>query len=130
MMMMTIIIIFFSERGRKGEREGGKEREADSCMHSIWDQAHNPGMFPDPEPNWRPFTLRDDTQPTEPCQLGQGWRSNRRRNPAQMEILYEANDTDSWGNQGTPLGMSVTGKLHAIICSQINPMVVFFANSC
>ena len=34
------------------------------------DLAHNPGMCPDRESNWRPFSLRDDAQPTEQHQSG------------------------------------------------------------
>ena len=32
----------------------------------TWDQARNPGMCPYWESNCQPFTLWDDTQPTEP----------------------------------------------------------------
>ena len=36
------------------------------------DQAHNPGMCPDWESNWRPFGLQADAQSTEPDQPGLG----------------------------------------------------------
>ena len=35
------------------------------------DLAHNPGMCPGWELNWRPFSLQADTQSTEPHQPGQ-----------------------------------------------------------
>ena len=41
----------------EGERQGEKHR----C-----DQTCNPGMCPNRESNQGPFTLQDDTQPTEP----------------------------------------------------------------
>ena len=37
----------------------------------YWDLAHNPGMCPDWESNWRPFVSQAGTQSTEPHQLAQ-----------------------------------------------------------
>ena len=34
------------------------------------DQTHNPGIYPDWELNWWPFTLQDDAQSTEPHEVG------------------------------------------------------------
>ena len=38
-----------------------------ALAHALtWDQAHQPGMCPEWERNWRPFTLQDNAKPTEP----------------------------------------------------------------
>ena len=41
-----------------------------SCTPATGDLAHNPGMCPDWELNWRPFGLQACTQSTEPHQPG------------------------------------------------------------
>ena len=59
------------------EREGGREKERERNINRLSlthaparDQTHNPSMSPDWESNWRPFTLQDDAQPTEPHHSG------------------------------------------------------------
>ena len=70
-------IYLFLERGKR--REKVRERNIDvqekhplvaSCMHPDEGQTQNSGMCPDWESNQQPFSLRDDTQPTEPHQSG------------------------------------------------------------
>ena len=62
-------IYLFSGEGKGGIKRG---RETFTCCpsashkHPNWGSAYNPGMCPD----WRPFALQDDAQPTEPYQLG------------------------------------------------------------
>ena len=61
---------YLFQKGRKGEKEGEEhwcERNIDwlpLVCNLIGDQTRNPG--PNWELNWRPFTLWDKTQPTEP----------------------------------------------------------------
>ena len=51
-----ILFIYFTERGREGEREGEKHQcVVASHVPPIGDPAHNPGMCPDQESNPRPF---------------------------------------------------------------------------
>ena len=57
--------------GREGEREGEKHPLVASCMPPTGGLVHNPGLCPDQESNWQPFSLWDDAQPTEPHQSGQ-----------------------------------------------------------
>ena len=62
----------FLERGevRKKERKRTiNVRNIDQLP--FRDVAHNPGMFPDRDPNQPPVSLRDNAQPTEPHQSGQ-----------------------------------------------------------
>ena len=61
-----IFIYLFS---RDGGREGERERNI-SASHAppIGDLAHNPGVCPDWEPNWRLFDLQAGAQSTEPHQ--------------------------------------------------------------
>ena len=48
--------MFFLERRREGEREGEKYQcVVSSHVPHTGDLAHNPGMCPDWELNWRPF---------------------------------------------------------------------------
>ena len=79
-----LFIIFFkdfiyslSERGEGREKVREKNINVEE-KHRLADPhlltpnqglAHNPGMCPDQEPNQRPFTLLDDAQHTETCQL-------------------------------------------------------------
>ena len=66
------ILFIFRERGREGEREGEKHQcVVDSRVPPPGDQAHNPGMCPDWEPNWQPFGSQASAQSTEPHQPGQ-----------------------------------------------------------
>ena len=79
-LLKNILFINFLGRVEKGKRKRG--RETLTCGRNIdqlpltcaptRDQTHNPGTCPDGESNWRPFTLWDDAQPTEPSQAGQG----------------------------------------------------------
>ena len=55
--------IYFSERGRKGGREGEKHQcVAASFMSPTGDLAYNPGMCPDWESNQRSFASQIGTQ--------------------------------------------------------------------
>ena len=60
----------FREKGREGEWEKHQ------CVVASWapptggDLACNPGMCPDWESNWRPFSSQASTQSTEPHQPG------------------------------------------------------------
>ena len=66
-MFKTLFI--FRERGREGEREGEKHScVVASNMPCTGDTAHNPGLCPDWELNWRPFSSQASTQSTEPHQ--------------------------------------------------------------
>ena len=60
------IYFTFRERGREGEREGEKHLPVASHTSPTRDLAWNPGMCPDQESNWWPFTLQNNAQPTEP----------------------------------------------------------------
>ena len=62
--------------GKEGDREGEKHRcvkhqSVASCVSPIGVLAHNSGMRPAWESNWRSFSLWDDAQPPEPHQSGQ-----------------------------------------------------------
>ena len=61
----------FLKRGkvREKERETNIDQLPPACA-PTGDQAYNPGMYTDRELNWWPFTLWDDTQPTEPHRSG------------------------------------------------------------
>ena len=49
-------LFIFRERGREGEREGEKHQcVVASHVAPTGELAHNPGMCPDWESNWRPF---------------------------------------------------------------------------
>ena len=66
-----ILFIYFSERGREGEREGAKHQcVVASCVLPTEDMAYNPGMCPrlgiEPVTLW--FTGQHST--TEPHQAG------------------------------------------------------------
>ena len=76
-------IYLFLERGGKGGRKRGREtlmgeehQLVASHMHPTGDWTLNPGMCPDWESNWQPFTWWDITQPTEPHQSGHSCFSN------------------------------------------------------
>ena len=64
------ILIFFRERGREGERVREEYSLVASCTSPNGDLAHNPGMCPDRESNWRPFVSQASAQSTEPHQTG------------------------------------------------------------
>ena len=58
---LYLFIYLFLERGREGEKEG----ENHQCVVAsqpppTGDLAHNPGLCPDWESNWRPFGLQSD----------------------------------------------------------------------
>ena len=56
-------IYLFLERGREGERKGVKHRCVVAChAPATGDLAHNPGMCPDWESNWRPFGSQSSAQ--------------------------------------------------------------------
>ena len=70
-------IYLFLERGEGREKERGrnidmqeKHQSAASCTPPTGDLAYDPGICPDRELNQQPFSLWDDTQPTEPHQSG------------------------------------------------------------
>ena len=69
--VLKYFIYLFLERGEGREKE--KERNINQlplkCV-LTGDQTQNPGMCPDQELNWWPFSLRDSTQPIEPHQSG------------------------------------------------------------
>ena len=71
--------LFIFKRGEgEGEREGEKHHcVVASCVHPTGDLAHNPGMCPDWESNWRPFDLQASAQSTEPYQPGLAMESLR-----------------------------------------------------
>ena len=55
----------------EGEREGEKhQRMVASHMAPTGDMAHNPGICPDWESNWRPFGSKAHAQSTELHQPG------------------------------------------------------------
>ena len=71
-------IYLFLQRGEGREKE--REKNIDvwrihpsvaSRTSTTGDLAHNPGMYPDWESNWRPFGSQASTQSTEPHQPGQ-----------------------------------------------------------
>ena len=62
-----ILKILFIFREGEGERQGAKHKcVIASCAPPTGDLAHNPGICPDWESNWRPFGLQAGTQSTEP----------------------------------------------------------------
>ena len=66
---LKILFVYFQREG-KGRRKRGRETLI-GCLQGtclIKDRIHNPVMCLDWEPNWQPFTLQDDAQPTEPHQ--------------------------------------------------------------
>ena len=70
-----IFIYLFLERGKGGRKRGKhqcvRETPASCLSHAPnWGPGPNPGMCPDWESNLRPFTLQDETQPTELHQSG------------------------------------------------------------
>ena len=58
-----LFVYFFSERGREGERERNASQLPLICA-PTGDGTHNPGLCPDQESKWWPFTLWDEAQPT------------------------------------------------------------------
>ena len=66
-----IYLFIFRQMGREGERQGEKHQcVVASHVPPTGDLAHNPGMCPDWELNWRPFGPQARTQATEPHQPG------------------------------------------------------------
>ena len=69
---LKFYLFIFSERGREGERKGEKHQcVVVSHVSPTGDLAHNPGMCPDWELNWRPFGSQAGPQSTEPQQPDQ-----------------------------------------------------------
>ena len=66
---LCYFLIYFLER--EGGIEGEKHQSVASRTPPAGDLAHNPGMCPDLELNWQPFSLQDDAQPTGSHQPGQ-----------------------------------------------------------
>ena len=67
-------IHLFLERGEGREKEGEKHQGVvASCAPPTGDLARNPGMCPDWELNWQPFSSQASAQSTEPHQ-GSHWR--------------------------------------------------------
>ena len=66
------LFVFREREGREKDMERNisvreKHGSVASCMRpATGDQTCSPHMCPDQELNWRPFTLQDDAQPTEP----------------------------------------------------------------
>ena len=55
-LFLRFYLFIFRERGREGVREGEKhQRVVASHIPPTGDVAHNLGMCPDWESNWRPF---------------------------------------------------------------------------
>ena len=70
------ILFIFRERGREREREGEKRQCVVASRTSpTGDPAHNPGMCPHWESNWRPFGWQAGAQSTEPHQPGHTFSS-------------------------------------------------------
>ena len=67
-----IYLFIFRERGREGEREGGKHQYVDASHTPLTGNlASNPGMCPDWEANQRPFEgSQARAQSTEPHHPG------------------------------------------------------------
>ena len=64
-------LFIFRERGREGERDGGKYQcVVASHMTPTGELAHNPSMWPEWDSNKQPFGSQACTQPTEPHQPG------------------------------------------------------------
>ena len=64
-------LFIFRERGGEEEREGEKHQcVVASHTPPTGDLAHNPGVCPDWESNWRPFGLQASAQPPELHQTG------------------------------------------------------------
>ena len=57
---------------REGKEKQGEKHQCVVASHvgPTGDVAHNPGMCPDWESNWRPFCSQAGTQSTEPHQPG------------------------------------------------------------
>ena len=62
--LLRFYLFIFRERGRKGETEGEKHQcRVASHVAPTGDLAHNPGMCPDRESNWRPFGSQSTLNP-------------------------------------------------------------------
>ena len=64
--------VFEGDGREKGRETWVQERNVHQlpCAHTTMGQSRNPGKCPDREPNRRPFSLCDTTQPTEPHRPG------------------------------------------------------------
>ena len=72
--LLFIHSFIFRERVREGEREGEKHQcVIVSHEPPTGDLAHNPGVCPDWESNWRPLGLKAGTQSAEPHLPGQNF---------------------------------------------------------
>ena len=66
---LKILFIYFRQREKEGEREGGKHQcVVASCVPLTGDLAYNPGKCPDWESNQQPFGSQAGTQSTVPYQ--------------------------------------------------------------
>ena len=62
--ILRLYLFIFIERRRKGESEGEKHQcVVASHTPPTGDLAHNPGMCPDGELNWRPFLSQPELNP-------------------------------------------------------------------
>ena len=71
--ILKILLIYFYREEKGGRKRNRHERNIDwlpliCALTGDW--TCNPGMCADWESNLRPFTLQDDTQPTEPHHSG------------------------------------------------------------
>ena len=62
---------------KRREKQRGRNRSVASHLPSSEDLAHNPGMCPHQESNWRIFSAQAGSQSTEPHQPGQASSSYR-----------------------------------------------------
>ena len=66
-----MLFILFLDREEGREKEGEKHQcVVASHAPPTGDRAHNPGVCPDWESNWRPLGLQAGTQSTEPHHPG------------------------------------------------------------
>ena len=73
MIFKNFYLFIFTERGREGDREGEKHQ----CVVASR-LAHNPGMCPDQESNWRPFDSQPALNPQSYTSQSCGLNSCRR----------------------------------------------------
>ena len=71
-MFLFLSLFIFRQKGREGEREGGKH-QCVVASHALptGDLAYNPGMCPGWESNQWPFDSQAGAQTTDPHQPGQ-----------------------------------------------------------
>ena len=92
--------IIFKETGREGEREGEKHRctqekhlSVATHMPPTKDLAFKPGVCPNQESNRWPFSLRNDTHPTEPHQSGLKWTAFEEESQVPRPGLWKDSDS-------------------------------------